>query len=101
MLRERSIPIHGAILVGAGAVANGLVILSNGGAMPVIGMSAEAQGGAWRSADGGGHLLFLADRMALAGASPGDLMIVAGLLFTLAIPVLRGARALSRRLRPI
>jgi hypothetical protein len=92
LLRQKAIPTHGAMLVGTGAILNGLVIMVNGGVMPVIGMEAGTDGGAWRSAEHGGHLLFLADRMALAGASPGDLMILAGMLMTLAVPLLRWAR---------
>jgi len=101
LLRQTAIPVYGAFLVGVGALSNGLVILVNGGVMPVIGLPAGSAGGFWRSAEHGGHLLFLADRMALAGASPGDLLILAGLLFTLAVPLLRGARCLYlQRRRP-
>jgi len=96
LLRKQAIPIHGAVAVGIGAFSNGLVMVANGGVMPVIGMSPELDSGAWRSADHGGHLLFLADRMTLGGASFGDLLIACGILFTLALPPLR---ALSRRFR--
>jgi hypothetical protein len=96
LLRKRSIPIHGAVVVALGAFSNALVMVANGGVMPVIGMSPEMDGGGWRSAEHGGHLLFLADRMALGGASPGDLLIISGILFTLAIPTVR----LASRLRP-
>jgi hypothetical protein len=97
LLRRGSIPIHGAIAVATGAFSNGLVMVVNGGVMPVHGLSPDLDGAGWRSAEHGGHLLFLADYMSLGGASPGDMLIAAGILFTLAIPPLR---ALSRRLRP-
>lgn len=100
VLRRRSVPLHGAFLVGVGASANALVMLANGGAMPVFGMSTELNGGGWKHAEGGGHLLFLADRMSLAGFSPGDAMIGIGILFTLSFVAFRGVRALSARLRP-
>ena len=96
LLRRRAIPIHGAVAVAIGAFSNGLVMVVNGGVMPVIGMSPELDGIGWRSAEHGGHLLFLADRMALGGASFGDVLIASGILFTLAVPPLRG---LSRRFR--
>ena len=96
-LRRTGIPIHGAILVAAGAMSNGLVMLLNGGIMPVHGVTAAFDSGAWRSADHGGHLLFLADRMSLGGASPGDLLILAGLVFTFGVLFSRGGRVLARR----
>jgi hypothetical protein len=82
MLRMSGVPIHGGLLVAAGALSNGLVLLANGGVMPVHGMSPAADAGVWRSTDHGGHLLFLADRMSLGGSSPGDLLVLAGVLFT-------------------
>jgi hypothetical protein len=97
MLRRHSVPIHGALLVAAGAVMNGVVILANGGVMPVHGMAAETANGAWRSADHGGHLLFLGDYMALGGASPGDLLVFAGLVITFALMARRGLQVLSYR----
>jgi hypothetical protein len=96
LLRRGSIPIHGAIAVAIGALSNGLVMVANGGVMPVHGLSPALDGGGWRSAEHGGHLLFLADYMSLGGASPGDMLIASGILFTLAIPPLR---ALTRRFR--
>ena len=99
MLRRAGIPAQGAMLVAIGALSNGLVMLVNGGTMPVHGMSASADAGVWRSADHGGHLLFLADRMSLAGASPGDLLVAAGLLFTFAVMVVRARRAYTDRRR--
>ena len=97
-LRRTAIPIHGAVLVATGALANGVVLLLNGGIMPVHGMSPELDNGAWRSADHGGSLLFLADRMALGGASPGDMLVAAGLLFTFGVMMVRGGRGMVRRL---
>ncbi len=99
MLRRRDIPIYGAVLVGIGALSNAVVMLVNGGTMPVIGMAADLNYGAWRSAESGDHLLFLSDRMALGGASPGDLLVAIGLLFSLSIVFFRGARSMSGRLR--
>ena len=99
LLRQRAIPLYGLVLVAAGVVSNGLVMLVNGGVMPVIGMSSELDSGTWRSAEHGGHLLFLADRMSLAGASPGDLLILAGIFFSLSVPFIRATRSVSRRLR--
>jgi hypothetical protein len=90
MLRRGGIPVHGAVLVAAGALSNGLVLLANGGIMPVHGMSPDADGGVWRSAEHGGHLLFLADRMSLGGSSPGDLLVLAGMLFTIGAMIARG-----------
>ena len=101
MLQRRAIPIHGAVLVAAGALSNGIVILVNNGVMPVHGMPAGAGNGAWRSADHGGHLLFLADRMSLGGASPGDLLVAAGVMFTLGVILVWGARARSHRIRVV
>jgi hypothetical protein len=98
-LRRASIPVHGAVLVAAGALSNGLVMLVNGGVMPVNGMSPEMDSGAWRSADHGGSLLLLADHMALGGMSPGDFLVAAGILFTFGLILLRGVRSLSERLR--
>ncbi len=100
LLRKRAIPLYGAFLVGLGAASNGLVMLANGGAMPVIGLSTELNSGGWRNAQPGDHLLFLADRMWLAGFSPGDLLIGIGILATLSVPLARTARVLSSRLRP-
>jgi hypothetical protein len=97
MLRRLAIPIHGALLVGAGALSNGLVLLVNGGVMPVNGLAPEAGSGAWRSAEHGGHLLFLADYVSLGGASPGDLFVFAGMVFTMGAIVVQGIRA--RRLQ--
>jgi hypothetical protein len=97
-LRRTAIPIHGAVLVAFGALCNGLVMLLNGGVMPVHGITPELERGPWRDAGDGGHLLFLADRMSLGGASPGDLLIVAGLVFTFGVLVSRGGRAVARGL---
>ena len=98
-LRRTSIPIHGAVLVAIGALCNGVVLLANGGVMPVHGMSAGSDSYAWRSAEHGGHLLFLADRMSLGSASPGDLLIFAGLLFVFGVMVVRGGRNVAHRLQ--
>jgi hypothetical protein len=97
-LRRTAMPIHGAVLVASGALCNGLVMLLNGGVMPVHGVTPAMDAGAWRSADHGGHLLFLADRMSLGGASPGDLLILSGLVFTFGVLVSRGGRAVVSRL---
>ena len=92
MLRRAAFPIHGAVLVAIGALCNGLVLVANGGMMPVHGMSPEQDSGVWRSAEHGGNLLFLADRMSLAGSSPGDVLVVAGVVITLGATIVRGAR---------
>jgi hypothetical protein len=99
VLHRRAVPLHGAFLVGLGASANGLVMVANNGVMPVLGMAEELNSGGWRSADEGGYLLFLADRMSLGGASPGDILIATGILFTLAVVSFRGLRRISLRLR--
>jgi hypothetical protein len=96
-LRRLAVPTHGAIFVGIGAFSNGLVLLVNRGVMPVNGLAPELDGGAWRSAEHGGHLLFLGDYMALGGASPGDLLVFAGLAFTMGAIFVQGLRA--RRLQ--
>jgi hypothetical protein len=62
----------------AGAAMNATVIIANGGYMPVVGL--EEPMGAWRPADAGSHLLLLADRMAIGGFSPGDVVLMAALL---------------------
>lgn len=101
-LRRRAIPRHCIVLAGIGAWLNGVVVVANGGYMPVHGMSAELNDGIWRSADAGGNLLFLADRMAWGGASPGDFFLAAGIVLGLSIAVVRASRSLAkgRRGRP-
>jgi hypothetical protein len=96
-LRRTSIPIHGAVLVAIGALCNGVVLLANDGMMPVHGVSTDFDSGAWRSAEHGGHLLFLADRMSLLSCSPGDLLVISGLLFVIGVIVVRGGKNLVRR----
>ena len=93
LLRRRSIPLYGAAIVGLGALMNGLVMLVNGGIMPVHGATEEIAFGAWKSAEDGGHLLFLGDRMSWGGASPGDFLILTGLTFSLGIVAVRVLRS--------
>ena len=96
-LRKRAIPRHCIAIAAIGAGLNALVVLINGGYMPVHGKPGEFQEGIWRSAEQGGHLLFLGDRMSWGGASPGDFFLVAGILVGLTIAVTRAGRALSQR----
>lgn len=99
-LRKRAIPRHCIAIATIGASLNALVVLINGGYMPVHGKPAEFQEGIWRSAEQGGHLLFLGDRMSWAGASPGDFFLAAGIMVGLTIAITRGARAISSRIWP-
>ena len=98
-LRKRAIPRHCIAIAAIGASLNALVVLINGGYMPVHGKPAEFHEGIWRSAEQGGHLLFLGDRMSWGGASPGDFFLAAGILVGLTIAITRASRALSRRFR--
>ena len=100
MLRRAAIPLHGGVLVAVGSLCNGLVLLTNGGMMPVHGMSPAQDSGVWRSAEHGGNLLFLADRMSLAGCSPGDVLVAAGVLVTFGTMIVRGVRAKRARMAP-
>ena len=100
-LRKRAIPRHCVAIAAIGASLNAIVVLFNGGYMPVHGKPAEFQEGVWRSAEQGGQLLFLADRMSWGGASPGDFFLLAGVMVGVSIGVMRSARAISRRLRPV
>ena len=100
-LRKRAVPRHCIAIAALGATMNALVVSINGGFMPVHGKPAEFQEGVWRSAEQGGHLLFLADRMSLGGASPGDFFLLAGVMVGVSIGVMRSAQAISRRLRPV
>ncbi len=57
---------------------NAAVVLTNGGFMPVVGM--EAADGHWIPAVEGHRVLWLADRTAFGGFSPGDFVIGIGML---------------------
>jgi hypothetical protein len=100
LLHRRPIPAHGVVLVAAGAAMNGLVMIANGGMMPVVGKPADYQNSVWRAAQNGDHLLLLADNMAVGGLSPGDVLIVAGIAAGFAIGLVKAKRALFARLRP-
>jgi hypothetical protein len=76
-----------------GAAMNAVVIIANGGYMPVVGLDEPT--GIWRPADSGSHLLLIADRMAFGGFSPGDFLLMAALLVMAA----RCATSLHRTLR--
>jgi hypothetical protein len=96
-LGKRAIPRHCIYLAAAGALLNGMVTVANGGYMPVHGLEIDAEGAIWRSAEHGGNLLFLADRMSWGGASPGDFFLAAGIAIGLSVAVTRGARAIAQR----
>ena len=100
-LRKRAIPRHCIAIAAMGAAMNAIVVLANEGYMPVHGMPAEFQEGIWRSAEEGGNLLVLADRMSWGGASPGDFFLLAGIVVGISIAVARGSRAISRRMRAV
>jgi hypothetical protein len=100
-LRKRAIPRHCVAIAAIGASLNAIVIMFNGGYMPVHGKPAEFQEGVWRSAEQGGHFLFLADRMSLGGASPGDFFLLAGVMVGVSMALIRSARSISRRPRPV
>lgn len=90
----------GVLIAGAGAALNGVVIAANGGFMPASRAALEFAGLAVTSephnnsavADGGAHLLFLGDVMAVPDGLPlvanvfsiGDLLIVLGVATLLA-----------------
>jgi hypothetical protein len=99
-LHKRAIPRHCIGIAGIGAVLNAVVVLANGGYMPVHGMSTDVEGGIWRSTEHGGNLLFLADRMSWGGASPGDFFLAVGIIVGLSLAIFKAVRATSRRLRP-
>jgi len=96
-LGKRQIPRHCIYMAAIGALLNGIVVVVNGGYMPVHGLDVDAEAAIWRSAEGGGNLLFLADRMSWAGASPGDFFLAAGIAFGLSVAVTRAVRGFSRR----
>ena len=98
-LRRRAIPRHCIVLAGLGAFLNGVVVVANGGFMPVHGLRPDAEAAIWRSAEHGGNLLFLADRMSWGGASPGDLFLAAGIAIGLSLAVIRAAHAFAQRRR--
>ena len=86
-LRMRAISPQGMILVGVGAALNGVVMLVNGGFMPVVGKPAGFQYGIWASAEDHNRMLYLADRMAMAGGSPGDILIAIGVVISLILGI--------------
>ena len=102
LLAQRAIHPRGLILVGVGAALNGTVMVANDGYMPVIGKPEGFQTAIWVSAETHGNLLFLADRMALGGVSPGDIFIGIGMLVSLAAGIAhwRVRRALRIEARP-
>jgi hypothetical protein len=96
-LGRRAIPRHCVYMAAAGALLNGIVVVANSGYMPVHSLDVDAEAGIWRSAEHGGNLLFLADRMSWGGASPGDFFLAAGIAIGLSIAVTRAVRGFSRR----
>jgi hypothetical protein len=78
VLAQNAFRVHGIILMATGATLNGVVMIANGGYMPVIGKPAGFEYAIWASAESHTNLLFLADRMALGGVSPGDILIAVG-----------------------
>jgi hypothetical protein len=83
VLAQRAFRVHGIILMATGATLNGVVMIANGGFMPVVGKPDGFEYAIWTSAESRDNLLFLADRMALGGASPGDFLIALGVFANL------------------
>ena len=70
-------PGFGLVLVGMGL--NMLVILSNGGRMPVVAYDGQL-GTLWQTATNDTHLAFLADQPYLGYASLGDVLFAIGIV---------------------
>jgi len=85
----------------AGVVLNGLVILANGGRMPVVSYHSDYYGTLWQPATSQTHYVFLADQPFFGYASFGDIVIVVGVVVVVASALygrLRGERPLVRPL---
>jgi hypothetical protein len=82
----------GALAVIAGGIAaNLLVTTANGGYMPVTG--SDRSYGPWIPADGA-RFTWLGDRVVFGGFSPGDFLMIGGLVFLIVFLI---ARRIGRR----
>ena len=84
------------VLIGLGGLSNAIVVLANGGAMPVLGMIFVNPGLAV-DASPGHRLLWLADQSVLFGASVGDTIIGTGLLIAALSLIRKGVSKAERR----
>ena len=74
-------PGYGVILTGL--TLNAIVILANGGRMPVVDFDSDNYGSLWQPATVETRYVFLADQQFLGYASVGDIAIGAGLAVVL------------------
>lgn len=81
----------GVLLVLCGLLLNGLVTAANAGTMPVVGMPPSLQpvGPMWGAATPKTRLPFLADQARLGLFSVGDLMMLVGGIFIVAVCLYR------------
>ena len=83
------------VLIGLGSLANAAVVLTNGGAMPVVGAQVSNPS---LSVDAslGHRLLWLADQSVLFGASLGDLVMGTGLFVAVVMVIGKSASRANR-----
>jgi len=89
----------GFVLVLVGMGLNMLVILSNGGRMPVVAYSGEV-GNLWQPATEDTHLTFLADQPYLGYSSPGDVLFAIGIVAVVVFATRGWVRYRSNRSGP-